>query len=129
MVVRLLCRSTARLERETFTTVASTCPMRDPSTATAVIFQTSGSSRSTWFLALGKCGEHLIGRAHASETREDIFKGEAMMLGVLAGAGVFDKHKGEAEAGALSRRGLHAYIGGDACEDDRVDAAGFELLL
>jgi hypothetical protein len=79
--------------------------------------------------ALGKGGEDLIGGANASETREDIFKGEAVMLGVLAGAGIFDEHKGKAEAGTLASRGLDAGVGGDAGEDDRVDAAGFELLL
>src|SRR5258708_29793462 len=51
------------------------------------------------------------------------------MLGVLAGAGVFDEHKGKAEAGALAGGGLYARVGGDAGEDDRVDAAGSKLLL
>src|SRR6202008_957243 len=78
---------------------------------------------------LGKGGQNLIGGANACETREDIFKGEAVMLGVLAGAGVFDKHKGKAQAGALTRGGLDTGVGGDACEDDRVNAAGIELLL
>src|SRR6202008_2715155 len=78
---------------------------------------------------LGKGGQNLIGGANACETREDIFKGEAVMLGVLAGAGVFDKHKGKAQAGTLTRGGLDTGVGGDACEDDRVDAAGFKLLL
>ena len=51
------------------------------------------------------------------------------MLGVLAGAGIFDEHKGKAQAGTLTSGGLDACIGRDACEDDRVDPAGFELLL
>src|ERR1700722_19092529 len=129
MVERLLCRSTARLERETFTTVASTCPMRDPSTATAVIFQTSGSSRSTWFLALGKCGEDLIGGAHATEPRQYLLACETMLFTILTGAGVFDDDKAKAEAGTLSRRGLDPRIGRDSGEDDRIDTTRLKLLL
>src|ERR1700753_2485986 len=109
--------------------VASSCARKEPSTATAVIFQTDGSSPPDAAEILGKGGEDLTGGANASETREDIFKGETVMLGVLAGAGIFDEHKGKAQAGTLTRGGLDAYIGGDACEDDRVDAAGFKLLL
>src|SRR5579862_8580724 len=127
--MRLLCRSTARLESDTLTMVASSCAKKEPSTATAVIFQTNGSSPPDSAEILGKGGQDLIGRANASETRKDIFKGETVMLGVLAGAGIFDEHKGKAEAGTLTRGGLDACIGGDAGEDDRVDAAGFKLLL
>src|ERR1700722_3183970 len=58
-----------------------------------------------------------------------MFKGEAVMLGVLAGAGILDEYEGKAQAGTLAGSGLDARVGGDACEDDRVDAAGFELLL
>ena len=109
--------------------VASSCARKDPSTATAVIFQTNGSSRPDLREDLGKGGQNLIGGTDAGETREDIFKGEAVMLGVLAGAGIFDEHKGKAEAGALAGGGLNARVGGDAGEDDRVNAAGLELLL
>src|ERR1700688_4670448 len=109
--------------------VASSCARKEPSTATAVIFQTNGSSPSDSAETLGKGGQDLIGGANAGQTREDIFKGEAVMLSVLAGAGVFDEHEGKAQAGSLARGGLDTGVGGDACEDDRVDAAGFELLL
>src|ERR1700686_3880698 len=109
--------------------VASSCARKEPSTATAVIFQTNGSSPPDSAETLDKGGQDLIGGANASETREDIFKGEAMMLGVLAGAGIFDEHKGKARAGTLTPGGLDACIGGDACQDDRVDPAGLELLL
>src|ERR1700735_583610 len=109
--------------------VASSCPSKEPRTATDVIFQTDGSSPPDSAETLGKGGQDLIGGANASETGEDIFKGEAVMLGVLAGAGIFDEHKGKAEAGALARGGLDACVGGDACEDDRVDPAGLKLLL
>ena len=109
--------------------VASSCARNEPSTATAVIFQTNGSSPLDSLDDLGKGGQDLLGRANAREAREDMFKGEAMMLGVLAGAGIFDEHKGKAEASTLTRGGLDACIGGDAGEDDRVDAAGFKLLL
>src|SRR6202046_576883 len=126
MVVRLLCRSRARLESETFTTVASTCPMRDPSTATAVIFQTSGSSG---FLVLGKCVEDLIGRAHATESREYLLECETMLFTILAGAGVFNDDEAKAEAGTLSRRGLYSRIGRDSGEDDRIDTMRLKLLL
>jgi hypothetical protein len=76
-----------------------------------VIFQTNGSSPLDSLEDLGKGGQNLIGGANASETREDMFKGEVVMLGVLAGAGVFDEHKGKAEASTLTRGGLDAYIG------------------
>src|ERR1700729_3440760 len=109
--------------------VASSCARKEPSTATAVIFQTNGSSPPDLLEDLGKGGQNLIGATDACETREDIFKGETVMLGVLAGAGIFDEHEGKAQAGTLTRSGLDASIGGDACEDDRVDAAGFKLLL
>src|SRR6202167_2340998 len=109
--------------------LASSCARKETTTATAVIFQTNGSSPQDTAEILGKAGEALIGGANASETREDMFKSEAVMLGVLAGAGIFDEHEGKAQAGPLTRGGLDACIGGDACEDDRGDAAGFKLLL
>src|SRR5580692_5530844 len=127
--MRLLCRSTARLESDTLTMVASSCARKEPSTATAVIFQTNASRPLDSLEDLGKGGQNLIGATDAGETREDMFKGETMVFGVLGGASVFDEHKGKAEASTLTRGGLDAYIGGDACEDDRVDAAGFKLLL
>src|ERR1700679_2685903 len=102
--------------------VASSCARKEPSTATVVIFQTNGSSPPDSVETLGKGGEDLIGGANASETWEDMFKGEAVMLGVLAGAGIFDEHEGKAQAGALTRGGLDACVGGDAGEDHRVDA-------
>ncbi len=52
-----------------------------------------------------------------------------MMFGILGRTGVFYEHKGKAEAGALTGSGFDAYVGGDAGEDDGVDATGFELLL
>src|ERR1700678_2145580 len=109
--------------------VASSCARKEPSTATVVIFQTNGSRPLDSLEALGKGSQNLIGGANAGQTREDIFKGEAVMLGVLAGASIFDEHKGKAEAGALAGCGLDACVGGDTGKDDRVNAAGFELLL
>src|ERR1700735_2906562 len=109
--------------------VASSCPSKEPRTATDVIFQTDGSSPPDSAETLGKGGQDLIGGTNAGQTREDIFKGEAVMLGVLAGAGIFDEHKSKPQAGALAGGGLDTGVGGDAGEDDRVDAAGFELLL
>ena len=93
-----------------------------------MIFQTNGSSPPDSAEILGKGGEDLIGGANASETREDIFKGEAVMLGVLAGASIFDEHEGKAQAGSLTRSGLDTGVGGDACEDDGVDATGFDEI-
>src|SRR6201998_4880805 len=107
--------------------VASSCERKEPSTATAVIFQTNGSRPLDLLEDLGKGCQGLLGGTDASETREDMFKGEAMVLGVLAGAGIFNEHKGKAQASTLTRGGLDACIGGGACEDDRVDAAGFNL--
>jgi hypothetical protein len=57
---------------------------------------------------LGKGDQNLIGGTDACETREDIFKGEAMVFGALGGASVLDEHKGKAEASTLTRGGLHA---------------------
>src|SRR5580658_354643 len=109
--------------------VASSCERKEPSTATAVIFQTNGSSPPDSLEDLGKGGQNLIGGTDAGETREDMFKGEAVVLGVLAGAGILDEQKCQAEAGALAGGGLDAGVGGDASEDDRANAAGFKLLL
>src|SRR5580698_241686 len=109
--------------------VASSCPRKEPRTATDVIFQTNGSSPPDSAEILGKGDEDLIGGTDASETREDIFNGETMLFTILTGASVFDEHKGKAQAGSLTCGGLDAYIGRDACEDDRVDAAVLELLL
>src|ERR1700751_5598678 len=100
--------------------VASNWARKEPSTGKAVIFQTNGSSPPDSAETLGKGGQDLIGGANAGQTREDIFKGEAVMLGVLAGAGIFDEHEGKAQAGSLTRSGLDACIGGDARQDDRV---------
>src|SRR5580700_4254850 len=109
--------------------VASSCARKEPRTATDVIFQTNGSRRPVSLEASGKGGKDLAGSADAREAREDFFKGKTVLLGVLGGARVFDEHKGKAEAGALPRGGLDTCVGGNASEDDRVDAAGFELLL
>ena len=57
-----------------------------------------------------------------------MFKGEAVMLGVLAGAGIFDEHEGK-PGRYPDARWTRLLRGGDACEDDRVDAAGFGKLL
>src|SRR3984957_4977182 len=101
---------------------ASSCERKEPSIATVVIFQTNGSRPLDSLEDLGKAGQNLIGGTDACETREDIFKGEAVMLGVLAGTGIFDEHEGKAEAGTLTRGGLDACVGGDAGEAHRVDA-------
>ena len=106
IAVRLLCRSTARLESDTLTTVASSCARNEPSTATEVTFQTDGSSRQVSLGTLGKGGKDLVGCTDAGETWEGFFEGEAVLFGVLAGAGIFDKHKGKAEAGTLACGGL-----------------------
>jgi hypothetical protein len=94
-----------------------------------VIFQTNGSSPPDSVETLGKGGEDLIGGANASETREDLFKRVAVLFGVLGGAGVFDQHKGKSQSGTLPRSGFDAYVGRNAGQDDRVNAAGFKLLL
>src|ERR1700749_5057646 len=83
IAVRLLCRSTARLESDTLTTVASSCERKEPSTATAVIFQTNGLRPLDSLEDLGNGGQNLIGGTDTCETREDIFKGEAMVFGAL----------------------------------------------
>jgi hypothetical protein len=109
--------------------VASSCARKEPRTATAVIFHTNGSSRTVSLEFLGNGGQDLIGGANASETREDLFKRVTVLFGVLGGAGVFDQHKGKSQSGALPRSGFDAYVGRNAGQDDRVDAAVLELLL
>jgi hypothetical protein len=94
-----------------------------------VIFQTSGSSRSSWLLVLGKCGEDLNGGAHATEPREYLLECETMLFTILAGAGVFNDDEAKAEAGTLSRRGLYPHIARDSGEDDRIDTTRLKLLL
>ncbi len=78
---------------------------------------------------LGKCGEDLIGRAHATEPREYLLECETMLFTILTGAGVFNDDKAKAEAGTLSRRGLYPRIGRDSGEDDRIDTTRLKLLL
>ena len=53
---RLLCNSTARLESDTLTIVASSCARKEPSTATAKIFQMARSNRSVSLDTLGGIG-------------------------------------------------------------------------
>ena len=109
--------------------VASSCERKEPSTATAVIFQTNGSSPPDSAEILGKGGEDLIGGANAGQAGEDPFERKTMLFGVQACASVFDEYKGKAEASALAGCGLDACVGGDTGEDDRVNVAGFELML
>src|ERR1700723_1629955 len=109
--------------------VASSCARKEPSTATAVIFQTNGSSPPDSAEILGKGGEDLIGGANAGQTGEDPFERKTMLFGVQGCASVFDEHKGKAEANALACGGLDAVVCGDTGEDNGVNAEGFELLL
>jgi hypothetical protein len=78
---------------------------------------------------LGKSGNDLVSGADACEAREDFFEREAVLFRILCRAGILDNHEGKAEACALARSGLDACVGGDAGEDNGVDAACFELLL
>jgi hypothetical protein len=109
---RLLCSSTASVESDTLTTVASSCERSEPSTAADVIFQASGSSQSaslgTSLNTLDKGGDDLVSGADPGQTREGLFKRKTVLFGILTGASVFDKQKGKAEAGALARSGLDA---------------------
>src|ERR1700721_4844029 len=86
----------ASVESDTLTTSSS--ERKGPITATDVIFQTSGSSRSGSRGTLDKCCDHLIGGANAGQTREDLFERKTMLVGVQACASIFDEHKGKAEA-------------------------------
>jgi hypothetical protein len=58
----------------------------------------------------------------SSQKREDFFKYEAMLLRILCGAGILDKHECEAETGALARSELDAYVAGNAGEHNSVYA-------
>jgi hypothetical protein len=78
---------------------------------------------------LGKCGEDLLGRAHATEPREYLLECETMLFTILTGAGIFNDDKAKAEAGTLSRRGLYPRVGRDSGEDDRIDTTRLKLLL
>src|ERR1700722_14301407 len=77
----------------------------------------------------GKCGEDLIGRAHATQPREYLLECETMLFTILTGAGVFNGDKAKAEAGTLPRCGLYPRIGRDSGEDDRIDTTRLKLLL
>src|SRR3984957_18242600 len=107
----------------------SSSERKGPITATDVIFQTSGSSRSGSRGTLDKCCDHLFGGANAGQSREDLFERKTMLFGVDACASVFDEHKGKAEASALACGGLDAVVCGDTGEDNGVNATGLELLL
>src|SRR5580700_5876224 len=109
--------------------VASSCDRKEPSTATAVIFHTNGSSPPDSAETLGKGGDDLIGGANAGQTRENLFERKTMLFGVQACASVFDEHKGKAEASALACGGLDAMVCGDTGEDNGVNAMGLELSL
>src|ERR1700722_1861763 len=102
----------------------SSSERKGPITATDVIFQTSGSSRSGSRGALNKSCDHLIGGANAGQTREDLFECKTMLFGVQACASVFDQYKGKAEANALARGGLDAVVCGDTREHNGVYATG-----
>jgi hypothetical protein len=78
---------------------------------------------------LGKCGQNLIGGAHATDAGEYLLERETMLFTILTGAGVFNDDKAEAEAGTLPRRGLYPGICRDSGEDDRIDTARLKLLL
>ena len=101
---RLLCSSAARLESETLTTVASSWERNEPSTATERILHARGSSRSFSRVCSGKRFQDLLCSADPREAGEDSLKGKAMLLGILAGAGVFDYDEPEAQARPLTQR-------------------------
>src|SRR6202162_1941976 len=87
---RLLCSSAARLESDTLTTVASNWERNEPSTATETILHTRGSSRSFSSVCSGKRFQNLLCSADPREARGESLKGKAVVLGLLAGAGVFE---------------------------------------
>ena len=109
--------------------VASSAERKEPSTATAEIFQTNGLNPSDSAETLGKGGDDLVGGVNAGQTREDPFERKTMLFGVQACASVFDEHKGKAEANALACGGLDAVVCGDTGEDNGVNATGLELFL
>src|SRR5580692_2156245 len=129
MVVSVVWSSTASVESETLTTVASSCERKDPITATDVIFHTSGSSRSPSLGALGKGSDYLRSAAYTRQAREDLFKPKTVLFRVQACTGVFDHHKSKSQPRALARGRLDAVVRGDAGEDNGVDATVPELLL
>ena len=78
----------------------------------------------------GKCGEDLIGRAHATEPREYLLECETMLFTILTGAGVFNDDKAKADSRyPLSRRGLYPRIGRDSGEVSRPYRHHATLLL
>jgi hypothetical protein len=94
-----------------------------------VTFQTSGSSQSASLGTLDKGGDHLVSDTDPGKTREGLFKREAVLFGVMAGASVFDKHEAKAETGALARSGLDACVGRDTGENNGIDSTGLELVF
>ena len=92
-------------------------------------FQTSGSSRSASLGTLDKGGDYLVSDTDPGKTREGLFKREAVLFGVMAGASVFDKHEAKAETSALARSGLDACVGRDTGENNGIDSTGLELVF
>lgn len=90
---RVVCRSVARLESETLTTVASSSARNEPSEATVTIFQIAGSSGSDARNGLGKCFQNLVCRADPGKAREGFRERKAMLVRILSGTGIFDGYK------------------------------------
>ena len=68
-------------------------------------------------------------RADAGDARQDLLDREPMHLRVHARARVLGDHDGVAVLPRVSRGTFDAEVGGDAGEDDRVDAAASELKV
>ena len=123
-------RSRARLERDTFTIVASSCARRSPG-------RDRGDLPDQWIEPIAI--ELILGirqvrrEPHWSSARDRAegisIECETMLFTILTGAGVFNDDKTKAEAGTLSRRGLYPRIGRDSGENDRIDTTRFKLLL
>ena len=109
--------------------MASSCERKEPTTVTDVTFQTSRSSQSASLGTLDKGGDYLVSDTDPGKTREGLFKREAVLFSVMAGASVFDKHEAKAETGALARSGLDACVGRDTGENNGIDSTGLELVF
>ena len=108
------CRSTAKLDRDTFTTVASICDINEPSIATEATFQMPEGSLSALVSRLDNGFEDLLPLTDSGEARKDCRECEFVHLLRERAAGVLHRNERETQPGTLTQCALHTYVGGDA---------------
>ena len=76
-----------------------------------------------------KSGEDLFSAANSSEMWEYLLESEAVLIRILTGASILDKHKVETETSSLTHGGFHTRVCHDPGQHDRFNTSRLELLL